>query len=98
TTQLLVEPPWRLAVLWDQVTLTCQGLGTTGAITWYKDGQRWWQKGPDYITVTKTGTYMCGRPGTRRSPSMRVLYEWLVLQGPAWPQLEGDTVTLHCRS
>uniref|UniRef100_A0A8D2MAC9 Ig-like domain-containing protein n=1 Tax=Zonotrichia albicollis TaxID=44394 RepID=A0A8D2MAC9_ZONAL len=47
TTQLL-------AVLWDQVTLTCQGSGATGATTWYKDGQRWWQEGPVPFTVTES--------------------------------------------
>ncbi|NWI37621.1 FCRL4 protein, partial [Picathartes gymnocephalus] len=97
TTQLLVEPPWTPAVLWDRVTLTCQGSGTASATTWYKDGQRWWQKGPDHITVTASGTYECDRPGTGRSPSLRVLNERLVLQVPARALLEGDTVTLCCR-
>ena len=32
--QLLVETPWTLAVLWDRVTLSCQGSGTAGATTW----------------------------------------------------------------
>ncbi|NXO25701.1 FCGR2 protein, partial [Cisticola juncidis] len=97
TTQLLVEPPWIPAVLWDQVTLTCQGLGTTGATTWYKDGQRWWQKGPNRFTVATSGTYTCDRPGTGPSPALRVLNERLVLQLPARVLLEGDTVTLRCR-
>ncbi|XP_066062584.1 Fc receptor-like protein 2 [Chamaea fasciata] len=86
TTQLLVEPPWRPAVPWDRVTLTCQGLGTTGATTWYRDGQRWWLEGPDHFTVTESGSYECDRPG---SP--------LVLQVPARPLLEGDTVKLRCQ-
>ncbi|TRZ07175.1 hypothetical protein HGM15179_019933 [Zosterops borbonicus] len=64
TTQLLVEPPWMLAVLWDRVILTCQGSGTTGATTWYKDGQSWWLKGPNNFRVTKSGTYQCDRPGS----------------------------------
>ncbi|XP_071311792.1 Fc receptor-like protein 2 [Agelaius tricolor] len=97
TTQILVEPPWRPAVLWDRVTLTCQGSGTAGATTWYKDGQRWWQQGRDRLSVTRSGTYTCGRPGTRRSPSVTVLDDWLVLQVPARALLEGDTVTLRCR-
>ncbi|XP_063275929.1 high affinity immunoglobulin gamma Fc receptor I-like isoform X2 [Prinia subflava] len=97
TTQLLVEPPWIPAVLWDQVTLTCWGLGTAGATTWYKDGQRWWQKGPNCFTVTMSGTYTCDRPGTGPSPPMRVSNERLVLQLPARVLLEGDTVTLRCR-
>ncbi|XP_063276346.1 uncharacterized protein LOC134562773 [Prinia subflava] len=73
TTQLLVEPPWTPAVLWDRVTLTCQGSGTAGATTWYKDGKRWLQEGPDCLIVTKTGTYWCDRPGTRLSPSVLVV-------------------------
>ncbi|XP_071311790.1 Fc receptor-like protein 2 [Agelaius tricolor] len=97
TTQLLVEPPWRPAVLWDRVTLTCQGLGTAGATTWYKDGQRWGQEGPEHLTVTESGTYTCDRPGTRRSPPVTVLDDWLVLQVPARALLDGDTVTLRCR-
>ncbi|XP_031949068.1 Fc receptor-like protein 1 isoform X9 [Corvus moneduloides] len=72
TNQLLVEPPWTPPVLWDRVTLTCQGLGTAGATTWYKDGQRWWQKGPDRFVVTESGTYQCHRPGTGLSPPVSV--------------------------
>ncbi|KAM4755413.1 low affinity immunoglobulin gamma Fc region receptor III-like [Cyanocitta cristata] len=97
TTQLLVEPPWTPPVLWDRVTLTCQGSGTAGATTWYKDGQRWRQKGPDRVVVTEIGTYQCDRPSTGRSPPMRVSNAWLVLQVPARALLEGDTVTLRCR-
>ncbi|NXV70199.1 FCRL4 protein, partial [Molothrus ater] len=97
TTQLLVEPPWRPAALWDRVTLTCQGSGTAGATTWYKDRQRWGQQGRDHLSVTESRTYRCDRPGTRRSPPVRVLDEPLVLQVPAWALLEGDTVTLRCR-
>uniref|UniRef100_A0A8D2QSY7 Ig-like domain-containing protein n=1 Tax=Zosterops lateralis melanops TaxID=1220523 RepID=A0A8D2QSY7_ZOSLA len=97
-TQLLVEPPWMPAVLWDRVTLSCQGLGTTGATTWYKDGQRWGQNKHDHFTVTESGTYMCDRPGTGFSPPVTVLNDRLVLQVPARTLLEGDTVTLHCRA
>ncbi|XP_068851573.1 Fc receptor-like protein 2 [Aphelocoma coerulescens] len=97
TTQLLVQPPWTPPVLWDRVTLTCQGSGTAGATTWYKDGQLWRQRGPDHLTVTKSGTYQCDRPGTGRSPTVSVLDDWLVLQVPARALLEGDTVTLRCR-
>ncbi|NXM62048.1 FCGR3 protein, partial [Illadopsis cleaveri] len=97
TTQLLVKPAWRPAVLWDRVTLTCQGLGTTGATTWYKDEQRWWPMGPDIFRVTKSGTYTCDKPGSGLSPAMRVLNDWLVLQVPARMLLEGDTMTLRCR-
>ncbi|XP_066427554.1 Fc receptor-like protein 4 [Molothrus aeneus] len=97
TTQLLVEPPWRPAVLWDRVTLTCQGLGTAGATTWYKDGQRWGQQGLDHLSVTESGTYTCDRPGSGHSPPVRVLDDELVLQVPARALLEGDTVTLRCR-
>ncbi|XP_071311769.1 Fc receptor-like protein 3 [Agelaius tricolor] len=79
------------------VTLTCQGSGTTGATTWYKDGQRWWQQGRDRLTVTRSGTYTCDRPGTRRSPPVTVLDDPVVLQVPARALLEGDTVTLRCR-
>ncbi|KAM4755411.1 LOW QUALITY PROTEIN: low affinity immunoglobulin gamma Fc region receptor III-like [Cyanocitta cristata] len=98
TTQLLVEPPWTPPVRWDRVTLTCQGSGTLGATTWYKDGQRWWLQGPDRFRVNESGTYQCDRPGTGRSPSVSVLNDWLVLQVPARALLEGDTVTLRCRS
>ncbi|XP_059716602.1 uncharacterized protein LOC132334505 [Haemorhous mexicanus] len=73
TTQILVEPPWRPPVLWDQVTLTCQGLGTAGATTWYKDGRRWWQERHDRLNVTESGTYECDRPGTGLSPPVTVL-------------------------
>ncbi|NXO26150.1 FCGR3 protein, partial [Cisticola juncidis] len=79
------------------VTLTCQGVGTAGATTWYKDGQVWGQKGRGRITVTESGTYMCDRPGTGHSPTVRVLNDQLVLQVPARLLLEGDTVTLRCR-
>ncbi|NWZ74342.1 FCGR2 protein, partial [Acrocephalus arundinaceus] len=96
TTQLLVQPPWRPAVLWDQVTLTCQGSGTTGATTWYKDRKRWWQKGPNHFTVTSSGTYQCDRPSTGLSPHIHILNECLVLQLPARVLVEGDTVTLRC--
>ncbi|NXP42247.1 FCRL4 protein, partial [Leiothrix lutea] len=96
TTQLLVEPPWRPAVLWDRVTLTCQGSGTTGATTWYKDGQHWGPKGLNNITVIESGIYTCARPCSELSPSVRVLNDWLVLQVPVWALLEGDTVTLRC--
>ncbi|XP_038017736.1 Fc receptor-like protein 4 isoform X2 [Motacilla alba alba] len=97
TALILVEPPWTLPVLWDQVTLTCQGSGTTGATTWYKDGQRWGQEGCNHFPVTEKGTYTCDKRGTGRSPSVRVLDDMLVLQVPARALLEGDTVTLRCR-
>ncbi|NXR81589.1 FCGR2 protein, partial [Pycnonotus jocosus] len=96
TTQLLVEPPWVPAVLWDRVTLTCQGSGTTGATTWYKDGQRWGQEGCDNFTVTESVTYTCDRPGTGLSSPVRVSNGPLVLQVLAQVLLEGDTVTLRC--
>ncbi|XP_064257440.1 Fc receptor-like protein 2 [Passer domesticus] len=97
TTQLLVEPPWRPPVLWDSVTLTCQGSGTDSATTWYKDGKRWWQQGGDRLIATEKGTYTCDRPDTGLSPNMTVLNDLLVLQVPARALLEGDTVTLRCR-
>ncbi|XP_063276612.1 low affinity immunoglobulin gamma Fc region receptor III-A-like [Prinia subflava] len=97
TTQLLVQPPWTPAVLWDRVTLTCQGSGTAGATTWYKDRQRWGQNRGDHVTVTESGTYSCDRPGSGLSPPVTVLQDRLVLQVPARPLLEGDTVTLRCR-
>ncbi|NWY34493.1 FCGR2 protein, partial [Pheucticus melanocephalus] len=96
TTQLLVEPAWRPAVLWDRVTLTCQGSGTASATTWYKDGKRSWQGG-DHFIVTESGIYMCYRPGSGISPSMSDLDARLVLQVSAQELLEGDTVTLRCR-
>ncbi|NXQ07811.1 FCGR2 protein, partial [Vidua macroura] len=88
TPQLLLEPPWRPVVLWDRVTLTCQGSGTAGATTWYKDGQEGW----NHFTVTKSDTYTCDRPGSPPCPP-----DWLVLQVPVQVLLEGDTVTLRCR-
>ncbi|XP_071311775.1 Fc receptor-like protein 4 [Agelaius tricolor] len=97
TTQLLVEPPWRPAVLWDWVTLTCQGSGTAGATTWYKDGQHWGQEGPEHLTVTQSGIYTCDRPGISLSPPVTVSDSPLVLQMPAQALLEGDTVTLRCQ-
>ncbi|NXQ18771.1 FCGR3 protein, partial [Peucedramus taeniatus] len=97
TTQLLVEPPWRPAVLWDRVTLTCQGSGTAGDTTWYKDGRRWEQQGRNRLNVTESGTYTCDRPSTGLSPRVTVLNDRLVLQVPARVLLEGDTVTLRCR-
>ncbi|XP_063276469.1 Fc receptor-like protein 3 isoform X3 [Prinia subflava] len=100
TTQLLVQPPWTPAVLWDQVTLTCQGLGTTGATTWYKDGQQWEQNRRDYVTVTESGTYTCDRPASGRSPPVTILDELFsvpVLEGP--PEVtEGSPLNLSCRS
>ncbi|KAF4795318.1 Fc receptor-like protein 4-like protein [Turdus rufiventris] len=97
TTQLLVEPPWTPAVLWDQVTLTCQGSGTAGATTWHKDGRRWWQEGPDSFTVTRSGNYESQRPGSGISTPVMVSNEPLVLQVPARVQLEWDVVTLRCQ-
>ncbi|XP_031949078.1 Fc receptor-like protein 4 isoform X19 [Corvus moneduloides] len=98
TTQLLVQPPWTPPVLWDHVTLTCHGLGTAAATTWYKDGQRWRLQGPDRFRVTQSGTYQCHRPDTGLSPPVSVSNDRLVLQVPARALLEGDTVTLRCRS
>ncbi|NXO26299.1 FCGR3 protein, partial [Cisticola juncidis] len=72
TSQLLVDPPWTPTVLWDRVTLTCQGSGTVGATTWYKDRQQWGQKGPDHVTVTESGTYRCDTPNSGLNPPVRV--------------------------
>ncbi|XP_063276521.1 Fc receptor-like protein 4 isoform X5 [Prinia subflava] len=100
TTQLLVQPPWTPAVLWDRVTLTCQGSGTTSATTWYKDGQRWGQNRGDPVTVTESGTYTCDRPGSGLSPPVTVLNELFsvpVLEGP--PEVtEGSPLNLSCLS
>ncbi|KAF4805284.1 Fc receptor-like protein 4 [Turdus rufiventris] len=97
TPQLLVEPPWMPVVLWDWVTLTCQGSGTASNTNWYKNGEQLGQEGPDSITVTESGTYQCERPWTGLSPPVTVSNAWLVLQVPARALLEGDTVTLRCR-
>ncbi|XP_066062792.1 LOW QUALITY PROTEIN: Fc receptor-like protein 4 [Chamaea fasciata] len=97
TTQLLVEPPWRPAVLWDQVRLTCRGLGTTSATTWYKDGRRWGQNRWNRFTVSKSGTYKCQRHGSGLSPPVTVLNDQLVLQVSTQTLLEGDEVKLRCR-
>ncbi|NXO46128.1 FCGR2 protein, partial [Locustella ochotensis] len=95
TTQLLVEPPCRPTVLWDRVTLTCQGLGTAGAPA----GKRMGSNGgrTEMITVTESGTYKCERPSSVLSPPVMVLNDQMVLQVPAWPLLEEDTVTLRCQ-
>uniref|UniRef100_A0A8U7NUZ3 Uncharacterized protein n=1 Tax=Corvus moneduloides TaxID=1196302 RepID=A0A8U7NUZ3_CORMO len=98
TTQLLVEPLWTPLVLWDRVTLTCQGSGTAAATTWYKDGQCLQLQALNRSHVTESGTYQCDRPGTGLSPPVSVSNAWLVLQVPARALLEGDTVTLRCRS
>nr|XP_054509142.1 Fc receptor-like protein 4 [Agelaius phoeniceus] len=97
TTQLLVEPSWRPAVLWDRVTLTCQGSGTAGATTWYKDGQRWGQERGNNFTVTESGTYTCDRPGSGLSHPVNVSNDQVVLQVPVRALLEGETLTLRCR-
>ncbi|KAM3656890.1 low affinity immunoglobulin gamma Fc region receptor II-like [Ammospiza maritima maritima] len=97
TTQLLVEPPWRPAVLWDRVTLTCQGSGTASATIWYKDGQRLWRQGSDHFKPKTKGTYQCCRPGTGHSLPVSVSEDWLVLQVPVKALVEGDTVKLRCR-
>ncbi|NXR36468.1 FCGR2 protein, partial [Zosterops hypoxanthus] len=98
TTQLLVEPPWRPAVLWDRVTLTCQGLRTAGATTWYKDGRHWGQEFWCKFVVTECGTYMCVRFSSGFSHPVRASNDHLVLQVAALTLLEGDTVTLRCRA
>ncbi|NWI93103.1 FCGR3 protein, partial [Pitta sordida] len=97
STQLLLEPPWTPPLLWDRVTLTCQGSGTPGITTWYKDGQRWGKEGPVHCVATESGNYQCERPGTGLSPAVHVIDEQLVLQVPARALLEGDTITLRCR-
>ncbi|NWV55497.1 FCGR3 protein, partial [Daphoenositta chrysoptera] len=97
SSQLLVEPPWTPAVLWDRVTLTCRGSGTAGDTAWYKERRRRWQERRDTFFVTEKGTYTCHRAGSGRSPAVSVIDDWLVLQVPARALLEGDTVTLRCR-
>ncbi|NWV87736.1 FCRL3 protein, partial [Machaerirhynchus nigripectus] len=97
TTQLLVDPPWTPAVLWDWVTLTCQGSGTAAAITWYKDGKRWGLEKRDTFFVTERGSYACHSLRSGLSPRVNVSDDWLVLQVPVQALLEGDTVTLRCR-
>ncbi|NWU03532.1 FCRL5 protein, partial [Urocynchramus pylzowi] len=97
TTQILVQPPWRPAVLWDRVTLTCQSSGPPGATTWYKDGRRWWPEGREPWLISESGTYTCDRAGAWLSPAVHVVNATPVLQVPAQALLEGDTVTLRCR-
>ncbi|XP_053822719.1 low affinity immunoglobulin gamma Fc region receptor II-a [Vidua chalybeata] len=91
TPQLLVEPPWRPAVLWDEVTLTCQGSATAGATTWYKDRWHWGPRGHNRVTVTESGTYECGRPGSGHRLPVRVSNEPVPCSGdiPEHPS-EGD--------
>uniref|UniRef100_A0A8D2P4B0 Ig-like domain-containing protein n=1 Tax=Zosterops lateralis melanops TaxID=1220523 RepID=A0A8D2P4B0_ZOSLA len=90
--------PQSHAVLWNQVTLTCQGLGIASDTTWYKDGQSWGQNRHDHFTVTESGTYTCDRASSGLSPPVTVLNDQLVLQVPARTLLEGDKVTLCCRA
>ncbi|NXS30449.1 FCGR3 protein, partial [Pomatostomus ruficeps] len=97
STQLLVEPPWTSAVLWDWVTLICQGSGTLSATTWYKDGRLWRYMGPKHFTVTESGTYQCDRSGAGLSPPVHVVNATAVLQVPAQALMEGDIMTLRCR-
>ncbi|NWH83974.1 FCRL5 protein, partial [Aegithalos caudatus] len=97
TTQLLVQPPWRPAVLWDRVTLTCQGSGTASDTSWYQDGRLLWYTTQEYLSVTESGTYTCDRPGSGMSPPVHVVNATPVLQVPARPLLEGDTAGLRCR-
>ncbi|NWY63702.1 FCRL3 protein, partial [Erithacus rubecula] len=97
STQLLVEPPWTPAVLWNCVTLTCQGSGTDGATTWYKDRRSLRLEGHNHVTVTERGTYRCYRLSSGLSPTVHVVNASPVLQEPAGALLEGDTVTLRCR-
>ncbi|NXG18660.1 FCGR2 protein, partial [Grallaria varia] len=87
TTQLLVEPPWIPAVLWDRVTLTCRGSGTSRDTTWYKNGWSWRQNGRDHFRVTESGTYSCHRPGTGSSPPVRVVNGEGVGRVPPTPRL-----------
>ncbi|NWV36249.1 FCRL5 protein, partial [Grantiella picta] len=98
TTQLLVESRWTPAVLWNRVTLTCQNLGTSSVTKWFKDGQSWGKEGGNHFLVTESGTYKCDRPGSGLSPTVSVLNDSLVLQVQARTLLEGDKVTLRCRS
>ncbi|TRZ08632.1 hypothetical protein HGM15179_018478 [Zosterops borbonicus] len=94
TTQLLVEPLWRPAVLWDWVTLTCQGLGTAGATTWYKGGVPWERKGPDNFTVTGSGIYQCYRHDTGFSFTVKVSDGVPVSGVSVWAQPPGGQVAL----
>ncbi|XP_074402750.1 uncharacterized protein LOC141730006 isoform X2 [Zonotrichia albicollis] len=72
------------AVLWDRVTLTCQGSGTASAATRYKDRQHCWQ-GRNTVCVTKSGIYTFDRPGRGLSPPVRLLDA-----APQWPlQVQG---------
>ncbi|NWV13299.1 FCRL5 protein, partial [Ptilonorhynchus violaceus] len=97
TTQLLVEPPWTPAVLWDQVTLTCKSSGIFGKTIWYKDKQPWLEEKLNSFLVTRSGTYACHRWDTGLSPTVDVVTVTPVLQVPVQALLEGDTVTLRCR-
>uniref|UniRef100_A0A8C3Y3B0 Ig-like domain-containing protein n=1 Tax=Catharus ustulatus TaxID=91951 RepID=A0A8C3Y3B0_CATUS len=84
TPQLLVEPPWTPAVLWDRVTLTCQGSGTAGDTTWYRNKRRVGQERRDSLTVTESGNYTCRRPGSGLRSSLMVSMVSGVWVSPAW--------------
>uniref|UniRef100_A0A8U8BJX5 Uncharacterized protein n=1 Tax=Geospiza parvula TaxID=87175 RepID=A0A8U8BJX5_GEOPR len=104
TTQLLVEPPWRPAVLWDRVTLTCQGSGTCRC---HQLVQGWAAhvapvpRTPGHPSAPRCPQchghppWTCLKPLSERGPSCPT--DNLVLQVPARALLEGDTVTLRCR-
>uniref|UniRef100_A0A8U7NTK1 Uncharacterized protein n=1 Tax=Corvus moneduloides TaxID=1196302 RepID=A0A8U7NTK1_CORMO len=83
TTQLLVQPTWTPPVLWDRVTLTCQGLGTAAMET-----------PPRCPRCRGDPPGTCLDPLSAMRPSCPT--DWLVLQVLARALLEGDTVTLRC--
>ncbi|NXK00852.1 FCRLB protein, partial [Corythaixoides concolor] len=101
--QLTLNPPWTPVFLLETVTLTCQGSGTPGPTRWYLGGQLWRQSESNHLDDTRdrpvSVSYQCQSPSSGLSPPITVSFsnDWLVLQVPARPLLEGDALPLRCR-
>ncbi|XP_074930932.1 low affinity immunoglobulin gamma Fc region receptor II-a [Phalacrocorax aristotelis] len=101
--QLTLDPPWTPVFLWEKVTLTCQGSGTPGPTSWYRNTQFWEQTASSHIHVSEgssgSSSYQCRSPGTELSSPVTLSFsnDWLVLQVPVGSLLEGDTLPLRCR-
>ncbi|NXI62868.1 FCRL3 protein, partial [Anseranas semipalmata] len=101
---LTLEPPWTPLFSDQKATLTCGDPGARVPTTWYIDGLLWGESRSSLLQVTlkSTGshTYQCQSPGPKLSPpiNLSISKEWLVLQVPVQPVLEGDELPLRCRA